>query len=265
MTDLLHFLVQYGYLILFAVVFLEQAGLPVASVPVLLGIGAESAEGHFSFPAALAVTLAACLPADAIWYEVGRRGGYKVLGFLCRISLEPDTCVERTTGSFRRHGMGTLTFAKFVPGLSAIATPMAGLMKMNRARFLALDGVGALLWGGVYLTLGVIFRRELERVAAIIARTGLSLAAGLIGSIGAYFLWKWIGRRRYLHQLAMARISPEELWRRIQSGEELTILDLRSDTGDDMTIPGALRFAPEEMDKWVSKIPADRDVVLFCT
>ncbi len=145
----LQFLIRHGYLILFGVVFLEQAGLPVASVPVLLGIGALSADGRFSFGFALLVTLAACLPADAIWYQLGRRRGFKVLRVLCKISLEPETCVERTTNSFTRHGMGTLIIAKFVPGLSAVATPMAGLMKMRPSQFLLLDALGAALWGNL--------------------------------------------------------------------------------------------------------------------
>jgi membrane protein DedA with SNARE-associated domain len=268
MQAILQFLIRHGYLILFSVVFVEQAGLPVASVPVLLGIGALSADGRFSFGVAVLVAVFACLPADTIWYELGKRRGYKVLNLLCRISLEPDTCVERTTGSFERLGRGTLIVAKFVPGLSAVATPMAGLMKMRLGRFLLLDGLGSALWAGVYLALGVIFRSELERIAAIIARTGVTLAAVLISTIGGYFAWKWIGRRRYLRKIAMARISPEELRRRMEAGEEFAILDLRhsSEIEDDgATLPGALHFAPEELEVRHKEIPRDRDIVLYCT
>jgi membrane protein DedA with SNARE-associated domain len=266
--ETLQFLIRHGYSILFAVVFVEQAGLPVASVPLLLGIGALSADGRFSFGVALLVTLAACLPADAIWYELGRRKGYKVLRVLCIISLEPETCVERTTGSFTRHGIGTLIVSKFVPGLSAVATPMAGLLKMRPGQFLLLDGLGATLWGGFYLTLGFIFRTELERIAFIVARTGASLAAVLICTIGGYFTGKWIGRRRYLRRLDMARISPEELKRRMEGGEEFTILDLRHPSEVDAgggTLPGALRFPPEELQERHQEVPRDRDIVLYCT
>jgi membrane protein DedA with SNARE-associated domain len=268
MSDLLEFLIRHGYLILFGVVFLEQAGLPVASVPVLLGIGALSADGRFSLALALLVTLLACLPADTIWYELGRRRGYRVLRFLCHISLEPDTCVERTTGSFKRYGMGTLVVAKFVPGLSAVATPMAGLLNTRRALFLLLDCVGAALWGGVYLTLGVVFRRELERIADILARTGVSLVIAVVCLIGGYLAWKWIGRRRYLRKLTMARITPEELWRRMEAGDDIAILDLRHDSEIDAeggTLPGALRFPPQELEVRHHEIPRDRDIVLFCT
>lgn len=268
MHDLAPFLIRHGYLILFGVVFVEQAGLPIASVPVLLGIGALSGDGRFSFAVALLVTLLACLPADALWYQAGRHRGYKVLRLLCRISLEPDSCVDRATGSFGRHGAGTLLIAKFVPGLSALATPMAGLMKMRPARFLLFDGLGAALWGGAYLTAGLVFRRELERIAEIIARTGVSLAIALACLIGGYVAWKWIGRRRYLRTLAMARISPEELWRRMEAGEPVTVLDLRHGSeidADGATLPGALRFPPEELAARHREIPRDRDIVLFCT
>jgi len=240
----------------------------VASVPVLLGVGALSADGRFSFSAALLVTLAACLPADAIWYQLGRRKGYKVLRVLCFISLEPESCVERTTGSFTRYGMGTLVVSKFVPGLSAVATPMAGLMKMRPSQFLLLDALGAALWGGFYLTLGVIFRSELERIVFIVARTGASLAAVLISTIGGYFAWKWIGRRRYLRRLDMARITPEQLRLRMESGEAFAILDLRHPSevdADGGALPGALRFPPEELESRHHEVPRDRDIVLYCT
>src|SRR5206468_360449 len=133
----------------------------------------------------------------------------------------------RTTGVFHRHGPGTLVVAKFIPGLSTVAPPLAGMLHMSTARFLLLDGVGAALWAAVYLGLGFLFRRELERIAAIIANTGVSLAAVMVCGFGGYLGWKWVEQRRYLRQLEMARLTPEELWRRMQTGEDITILDLR--------------------------------------
>ncbi|HEV3202604.1 MAG TPA: VTT domain-containing protein [Bryobacteraceae bacterium] len=268
MTEVLQFLIRHGYAILFGFVFVEQAGLPVASVPLLLGIGALSADGRFSFAVALLVALAASLPADVVWYEMGRRKGYRVLRLLCRISLEPDTCVQSATCVFRRHGMGTLILAKFIPGMGVVTTPMAGMMGMPPVRFLLLDGTGAALWAGLYLALGVVFRRQLEDVAAVVARTGASLVAVLICAVGGYLGWKWLGRRRYLRKLGMARITPEELWRRMEAGEEITILDLRHASeieSDGAKVPGALRFPPEELEAKHHEIPRDRDIVLYCT
>jgi membrane protein DedA with SNARE-associated domain len=268
MKEILDFLIRHGYVILFGFVFLEQTGLPVASIPVLLGVGALCADGKFSFAAALLVALSASLPPDAAWFELGRSKGYRVLRLLCRISLEPDTCVQSATGVFRRYGIGTLVLAKFIPGMGMVTTPMAGVMGMPVTRFLLLDGTGAALWATLYLGLGVVFRRQLEDVAAVIARTGVSLAAVVIGVIGGYLGWKWLGRRRYLRKLAMARITPEELWRRMEAGVELTILDLRHDSeldSEGSKVPGALRFAPQDLDTRHPEIPRDRDIILYCT
>jgi len=264
MTEVPQFLIQYGYAILFGVVFLEQTGLPVASVPVLLGVGALSVEGRFSIAVALPLAVLASLVADIIWYELGRRRGYGVLRVLCRISLEPDTCVKRTTGAFKKHGPGTLIAAKFIPGFGAVATPMAGLMRMSPARFLLLDGAGVTLWAGLYLALGVVFRSQLEKVAAVIARTGTSLAAVAICAASLYLGWKWRDRQLYLRQLETARITPEELWRRLQTGEEIMIVDLRhAATG--AKLPGALRFPAEDLETRHHEIPRDRDIVLYCS
>jgi Uncharacterized membrane-associated protein len=268
LTETLEFLIRHGYTILFAVVFIEQAGFPVASVPILLGVGALTADGQFSFAVALLVALLASLPADAAWFEMGRRKGYRVLRLLCKISIEPDTCVQSASDVFKRYGMGTLVLAKFIPGMGVVTTPMAGMMGMSPARFLLLDGTGAALWAGLYLGLGVIFRRQLEEVAAVVARTGVSLAAVLICAIGGYVGWKWLGRRRYLRKVAMARITPEELWRRIEAGEDVTILDLRHTSELDENgskVPGALRFPPEDLETKHHEIPRDREIVLYCT
>jgi len=264
MNDVLQFLIRHGYAILFGVVLLEQAGLPVASVPVLLGVGALSAEGRFSIALALLLALVASLLADFFWYAVGRRRGYGVLRVLCRISIEPESCVKRTTGAFRRHGSRTLVIAKFVPGLGTVATPMAGLMRMSPLRFLLLDAAGVTLWAGLYLMLGFIFRRQLERLAEIISRAGISVAVVAILGIGGYLGWKWLDRRRYLRQLDMARISPEELWSRMQAGEDIMILDLRHGP-EGAKLPGALRFPPEELETKHHEIPRDRDIVVYCT
>src|SRR5437763_1372366 len=205
MNEVLQFLIRHGYAILFGVVFLEQAGLPIAAVPVLLGVGALSAEGRFSLAAALPLALLASLTADFAWYELGRRRGYGVLRVLCRISIEAESCVNRATRAFRSRGQSTLVVAKFIPGLGAIATPMAGLMGMSRRRFLLLDGAGVTLWASLYLVLGVVFRTELERIAAIVARAGTSMVAVLISVMVGYFAWKWLDRRHYIRRLAMAR------------------------------------------------------------
>jgi membrane protein DedA with SNARE-associated domain len=268
MQEALDFLVRHGYTILFVSIFVEQLGIPIPSVPMLLGVGALSAEGRFSFGAALIVALAASLPADAAWYYMGRKRGYGVLRVLCRISIEPESCVTATTGAFHRHGVGTLAVAKFIPGLSTVAPPLAGMMQMSTARFLLLDGIGATLWAAVYLGLGFVFRTELEWIARMVAGTGASLAVLVTLLLGGYIGWKWFDRRRFLRQLHIDRIAPEELLPRLQAGEQITILDLRyapEVEAGEVTLPGALRFPPQELETRHKEIPRDRDIVLYCS
>ena len=268
MQEALDFLIRHGYAILFVAVFTEQMGIPVPAVPLLIGVGALAADGKFSFGAAVVVAVLASLPGDAAWYELGRQRGYGVLRVLCRISFEPDTCVTRTTGAFHRHGPWTLAVAKFIPGLSTVAPPLAGMLHMSPARFLLLDSLGAALWATAYLGLGFVFRSELEWIAGIVANTGASLAVILSVVLLGYFGWKWIERRHFLRQLDIARVTPEEVFRRMQAGEELAFLDLRHAPDVDShaaILPGALRFPPEELETRHQEIPRDRDIVLYCS
>jgi membrane protein DedA with SNARE-associated domain len=268
-TDLLSLIVQYGYLILFAFVSAEQIGLPIPAVPVLLAVGALSGIGRMSVPLALVVTLAASLLPDVVWYELGRRRGGRVLGFLCRISLEPDSCVRRTETVFAQRGGSALVFAKFFPGLSTLAPPLAGIVGIPRHRFLVLDGLGALVWAGVWLGLGYVFRDTLDAVIATAAQVGnrALLTAGL--ALGAYIVVKFVRRRLFLRRHRMARITAEDLARRLAAGDgTIVVIDTRSDFDiglEPFAVVGALRIPAEDIDRRHGEVPRDRDVVLYCT
>ena len=268
MNDVIQFLIRHGYIVLYVAVWLEQTGFPVPAVPVLLGIGALAGEGRFSIPLALLIAVVASLMADAVWYELGRRRGFGVLRVICRISLNTDTCVNRTQDIFIRYGPRALVIAKFLPGLSTVAPPMAGLLRMRPSRFILLDGAGALLWSGVYVLLGYAFRLQLEGVAKFVSHMGASflLAAGL--ATGLYLGWKSYQRHLVLRDLRMNRIYPEELQQRLASGEPIAIVDLRHSsqfTIDGAKIPGALHIPPEDLENRQMEIPRDRDVVVYCT
>lgn len=269
MADLFPLIVQYGYLILFAFVSAEQVGLPIPAVPVLLGVGALSGAGRMSLALALGVALAASLPPDIVWYELGRRRGSGVLGTLCRISLEPDSCVRRTQNVFADRGAAALIFAKFFPGLSTLAPPLAGTVGIARPRFLVLDSLGVLTWAGAWLGLGYIFRDALDRVIAAAARVGDSslVAAGV--ALAAYLVVKFVRRRLFLRRHWMARITPEDLAQRLEAGNEaVVVIDTRSalEVGlEPFAIVGALRIPFEEIDRRHFEVPRDRDVVLYCT
>ena len=269
MDSTVQFLLRYGYLLLFVVVLAEQIGLPIPAVPVLLGVGALAGNGGMRLVIALGVAVAASLPPDLIWYEFGRRRGSRVLGVLCRVSLEPDSCVRRTETLFVRHGRRTLLIAKFLPGLSTIAPPLAGIVGIARGPFVVLDSLGALVWAGAWMGLGYAFSDALEAVAAQAARLGNWLLVVIGGALMAYIVTKFIQRQRFLRSLRMARIMPAELKRRLDQGDsDLLIVDTRSHLDAHAVpygIPGALWITAEEIDRRHQELPAGREIVLYCT
>jgi membrane protein DedA with SNARE-associated domain len=265
----LEFVLTYGYAVLFACVLAEQVGLPVPAVPVLLAVGGLAGGGRLSIPVALAVALAASLPADLLWYELGRRRGIGVLGVLCRVSLEPDSCVRRTENLFIRYGKGVLLFAKFIPGLSTMAPPLAGIVGIRRGPFLALDVAAALIWSGAWLALGYAFSDALDLVAALAARLGNWALLLVGGALAIYVIAKYIQRRRFYRSLRIARIEPEELRRRLDLNDaSLVVIDTRSPLDVDAvpySIPGARWITAEQIAKRRGEIPTDREVVVYCS
>jgi membrane protein DedA with SNARE-associated domain len=262
-------LVQYGYLLLFGFVLAEQAGLPVPAVPVLLGVGALTGAGRMSMTLAFAAALAASLPPDVVWYELGRRRGGRVLRVLCRISLEPDSCVRRTENLFLRRGRGALLVAKFFPGLSTVAPPLAGMVGIARWQFLVLDIAAAILWAGTWMTLGYVFSDALELVASRAGRLGNSLVVVVGAALAGYVGLKFVQRQRFLRSLRIARIAPEELKRRLDIGDEtFAIVDTRSAlevNAEPHAIPGALWIPAEDISRRQDELPRGRELILYCS
>ncbi len=268
MNDLLDVLVRYGYLVVFGWVFAEQIGLPLPAVPVLLAAGAMAGAGRLSLVLVLALAAIASLVSDVLWYWLGRVGGGRVLGFLCRISLEPDSCVRRTEESFSRRGARSLLIAKFVPGYSTAAPPLAGIVRMTFARFVVFTGAGGLIWAGVFVGLGWLFSHQLELVAGYAMRLGHGLVVLLAAALAAYIAWKYIARHRFLRRIRIARITPEELKAKLDGREDVMVVDVRHRVdfeGEPTIIPGALHLMIEELEARHQEIPRDRDIVLYCT
>lgn len=268
MGETLQFLVGHGYLVLFASVLAQQLGLPLPSTPFIIAAGALARSGQLSLPAVLLVAFSAAMLADSVWFEVGRLRGLRVLQFLCRVSLEPDYCVRRTENTFARHGAKTLVFAKFVPGVSAVTTPLAGANGLPLSRFMLFNGLGVLLWIGAFELLGYLFSDQLETVVAYAARFGGLLFAIIVGGLAAYVAWKYIQRQRFLRSLRVARVTPEELKAELDAGADLLIVDLRHALDHEVeprTLPGALRLPAEEFEERAEEIPRGRTLILYCT
>ena len=268
MEETFQFLVRHGYSVLFIWVLAEQLGLPLPATPLLLAAGALAGSGQMNLALAIVLAVFAALLGDLSWYQFGRLRGGKVLNLLCRISLEPDSCVRKTQDAFVKQGARSLMIAKFVPGLNTMAPPLAGVIGMRLWRFLIFDSLGALLYIGSFIAVGFVFSDQLEKVAARVAGLGFGLLVVVVGSLAAYIAWKYIQRRRFIRSLRIARITPEDLKRRLDDREDIVVVDLRGSIdfdSDPQTIPGAIRIAPEKIEEGHDQIPRDRDIVLFCT
>jgi len=183
------------------------------------------------------------------------------------LSLEPDSCVRNTELMFGRYGVRSLVVSKFVPGLSTAAPPLAGIFGMRLPRFLLFAGLGALLYTGAFAGLGYLFSAQLERMAEATLRLGGWLMLLVTAALAAYVLVKFRQRRRFLHLLRTARITPEELKERLDRGEKIVIVDLRHALdveAEPHHIPGALHVSPDDLEARHAEIPRDRDVVLYC-
>ena len=267
------FFVQYAYAILFLWVLGEQLGIPVPSIPLLLTAGTLSATHRLHASYALIAVLLACIFADSLWYVLGRRYGNSVLKLLCRLSLEASTCVKKTESYFTRRGPVTLLFAKFVPGLSTVAAPIAGQTGMPYPRFLLWDLAGSILWAETYLLAGRFFgdlAKRSERFLGYLSHFAFAIFVLLVLGFMVYRIWK---NRRFLIDLRASRIEPEELAQMLSQAAEQGniapfIIDLRHPLDylpDPRVLPGALRISPGEIGSRAADLPHDRDVILYCT
>jgi membrane protein DedA with SNARE-associated domain/rhodanese-related sulfurtransferase len=265
--------VHYAYLIIFLWVLVEQIGIPIPSIPVLLTAGTLTATHRIHHIYVVMAMLAACMIADTIWFSLGRRYGNSVLKLLCRLSFEASTCVSKTEGYFTRRGPVTLLFAKFVPGLSTVAAPIAGQTGMSYPRFLLWDLAGSLIWGETFILAGRFFGDLAKKSAPFFAWLGhFAFAIFVLMVLGflAHRIWK---QRKFLQQVRELRLEPSELKEMLDDAEKggtlpPFIVDLRHPLDylpDPRVLPGALRIGPNELKQHSEIIPRDRDVILYCT
>jgi membrane protein DedA with SNARE-associated domain/rhodanese-related sulfurtransferase len=264
----LQFLARHGTFWMFVAVTLgERLGLPLFVTPLLIAAGALAAMGRMHFGLLLLATTVACLIGDTVWYELGRWKGGSLLGMLCRISLQPASCVRRSQLSLAQHTGRSLLWAKWIPGVAHLALPLAGAARVPRARFHLYNAVGSIVWLAVLLTSGYLSMLTVDWFGLFVITAPWAISVALVVSVvlAVHSYWK---RRQFLKTLRMARISPEELFRQVEAGEEPVIVDLRHPLdflAAPRTLPNALRMNPNEIaERWV-ELPADRDIVVYCT
>lgn len=266
MNETLEFLVRHGAAVLFAAVFVEQMGVPLPATPWLVAAGALAGTGRMSGMVALSAATFGSLVADLIWFYLGRHYGNRVLKLLCRISLEPDSCVRRTQNVFTRYGMKGIVVAKFFPGLSTLAPPLAASSGVNISRFFLFDAAGSLLYAGAFIFVGVLFSRQLEQVIEALGSIGGGALAVLAALAVLYIGYKYFQRHRLLRELRTARITADELHEKMEAGEKPLILDLRPQEElqqNPSLIRGALHVTMDQVER--GEVPRDRDIILYCS
>jgi membrane protein DedA with SNARE-associated domain len=270
MTDFLSALARHGHIVVLAIVFGEAIGLPVPAAMALVAGGAAAASGKLNAPYLFVFSILTILTADLLLYIVGRSTGWALLGFMCKVSVNPETCILRSAESFYKRGKVTLILAKFIPGINTMAPPLAGTMKMRPLQFLRFDFLGVLLYVGGYGGLGFLFH---DFLAAILQ--GFQAAGRLVEIVFVFAFFAYIGYRVWLYRkYAMYRVVPrvqvEELARKLGSEEadNILLVDVRShgyyDAGASR-IRGSIRLEPNNIAEEIKALSHNKDIYLYCT
>jgi membrane protein DedA with SNARE-associated domain/rhodanese-related sulfurtransferase len=267
MNDVIGLFEAHGVLAVFIGVFLEQLGAPIPAVPFLMMAGARGAIDGMLVVKALAAASVASLAADGVWFLGGRWYGRRVLGLLCRVSISPDTCVRKSEASFARRGALTLLFAKFIPGVSTLAPPLAGALGMTTSAFLLLDLAGTVLWAGAALAAGLLFNRQIDRLLESLEQLGSGALTVLVAAAALYVAWRLVRRIGIQRRLRLTpRISADELARMMQRGDRVLVLDVRAPAGQPLAgIPGSVQVPLERSAlQDAAGLATDSSVVTYC-
>ena len=273
MSSMMFLLLRHTYSVLFGWVLIEQAGLPIPSIPLMLAAGTMSAAHKLHVAYALPIVMLACLLSDSMWYFLGKRYGSKVLDLLCRFSLEAASCVSRTQGTVTKRGAFTLLFAKFVPGLSTMAAPIVGQAKIPYPTFVLYDMAGTLIWASAWLFAGRFFGDVAKRSTDFFAALGHFAGLLVVLMVIAVVVYRVVKRRQFVSELRGLRLEPTQLLAMIDDAKREGkdppfIVDLRHPLDllpDPRVLPGALRIGPDQLKERSTMIPRDRDIVLYCT
>ena len=270
MNYLLSIMARQGYALTFGLLFAEALGLPFPAAIALVAAGAAVASHTLSGPGVLLASMVALLIGDSAQFWLGRYSGWALLGFLCRLSMNPETCILRSAESFYKRGKVTLLIAKFVPGLNTMAAPLAGSMKMHFRQFLQLDFVGALLYSSTYLLVGYLSRDFLAATLRGFHAAGRAMEIIVIAALLVYAIYRAAQFRKYKKYRIMPRIQVQELAARLASEEagRVLIVDVRShgyyNIGAER-IAGSIRIEPNNLDEEIKNLPKDKDIYLYCT
>ncbi len=268
--DLYHLMARQGYALTFGLLFAEAMGFPFPAAIALVAAGAAIASHVLWGPPVLLIALVALLLGDSVQFLLGRYMGWALLGFLCRVSINPETCILRSAESFYKRGKITLVISKFIPGVNTMAAPLAGSMKMRYWQFLRLDLAGALVYSCAYLVVGYVSRDFLSAVFHGLRTAGRAMEAAVVFAILAYLIYRVVQYGKYRTYRVVPRVQVQELANRLatEQGNDILIVDVRShgyyDPGA-ARIKNSIRIEPNNLDEEIKKLPKDKDIYLYCT
>ncbi len=268
--DLNLLMARHGYALTFGLLFAETMGLPFPAAIALLAAGAAVSAHALWGPPVLVIALAALLLGDSVQFFLGRHMGWALLGFLCRVSINPETCILRSAESFYKRGKVTLVIAKFIPGVNTMAAPLAGSMKMRYQQFLRLDFAGAFVYSCTYLVVGYVSRDFLATVFRGFRTAGRAMEAVVIIAVMAYVIYRVVQYRKYRTYRVVPRVQVQELAGRLssQAADQVLIVDVRShgyyDPGA-ARIKNSIRIEPNNLEEEIKNLPKDKDIYLYCT
>jgi membrane protein DedA with SNARE-associated domain len=261
---------RHGYALTFGLLLAEAIGLPFPAAIALVAAGAAVAAHVLWGPYVLILALAALLLGDTAQFWLGRYMGWALLGFLCRVSINPETCILRSAESFYKRGKTTLVIAKFIPGVNTMAAPLAGSMKMRFWQFFRLDFAGALFYSLTYLSVGYLSRDFLAAILRGFHAAGRAMEGVIIAALLAYGIYRVVQYRKNKAYSVVPRIQVEELARRLASDDanRVLIIDVRShgyyDSGA-ARIRNSIRIEPNNLEEEIKNLPKDKDIYLYCT
>lgn len=270
MSELLSVMARHGYALSFALLFAEAIGLPFPAAIALVAAGAAAASHTLWGPFVLLAAVLGLLLGDIAQFWLGRYSGWALLGFLCRVSLNPETCILRSAESFYKRGKITLVIAKFIPGVNTMAAPLAGSMKMRFWQFLRLDSAGALLYSLAYLLVGYVSRDFLAAILRGFHAAGRAMEAVVIVALVVYAIYRTVQFRKYKMYRVVPRVQVQELAARLASEGQgsVLIVDVRShgyyDSGA-ARIKNSIRIEPNNLEEEIKSLPKDKDIYLYCT
>ena len=261
-------LLHHGYWLLFGYVLIVSLGVPIPVDPLFLLMGAQAGDHRYSLFLSIVAAIVPALAGDILWYEIGKHKGRSVLSLLCKLSLEPDTCVRKTEAAFSERGSNALLFSKFIPGMSLASVTLAGISRMPFWRFVVADAAGCTLWASAYLTAGWLFHKQVDSIIGSLGLYGRRAGLIVLALLALYLVYKYAQRWLFLRNLRINRVTPEQVRDLLSTGCEVTIVDLRHPAEVErvgIKLPNALVLRPEDLRSRAHEISREHEIILYCT